>query len=55
MAGPPSSMARTETAMKLGVAPMMSTWPPPSRPILAACSAVPTPLIINAAKTAHDR
>ena len=55
MAAPPSSMARTETAMKLGVVPIMSTWPPPSRPILAACSAVPTPLIISTAKTAHDR
>ena len=55
MAGPPSAMARTETAMKLGVAPIMSRWPPPSRPILAACNAVANPLIISAEETAQDR
>ena len=53
-AGPPSSRARTVTAMKLGVTPEISRWPPPSLPILAACKAVAAPVMIRAAKTAHD-
>ncbi len=52
--GPPSSSARIETAMKLGVTPVMSRWPPPTLPILAACNAVATPARISAANTAHD-
>ena len=40
--------------MKLGVTVVMSRWAPPSRPILAACKAVAAPVIIRAAKTAHD-
>ena len=40
--------------MKLGVTVVMSRWPPPSRPILAACKAVAVPVMIKAAKTAHD-
>ena len=55
MEGPPAVSARTETAMKWGPAPVMSTCPAPSRPARFACRAVTTPPITRAAKTAHDR
>ena len=55
MDGPPSSSASTDTAMKLGVTPVMRMWPPPSRPILAACKVMTIPTIIRAANTDHVR
>ena len=39
--------------MKFGVTPVMSRWPPPSLPILAACRDVAAPVMIRAAKTAQ--
>ncbi len=55
MAGPPSASAVIEMAMKLGVVPEMNICPTPNRPIRTACRAVMPPLMISAAKTAHDR
>ena len=55
MESPPSVSATTETAMNGAPAPVVSTCPAPNRPTRPACRAVTTPLIIRAAKTAHDR
>ncbi len=54
-AGPPSARALTETPMKATGGPIASTCPAPTRPSLAACSAVETPLTATAQNTAHDR
>ena len=39
---------------KLGVVPMMSTYPAPNRQNLLACRAVRTPAMMRTAKTAHE-
>ena len=54
-AGPPSARALTETPMKATGGPIASTYPAPTRPSLAACSAVQAPLAVMAQKTAQDR
>ena len=54
-AGPPSERAPTETPMKAPAGPIVSTYPAPTRPSLAACRAVLTPLTATAQNTAHDR
>ena len=53
-AGPPSTSAATQTAMKAPEVPMRSGYPAPTRPTRTACMTVVSPLTSNAAKTAHD-
>ena len=55
MGSPPCVIARTDTAMKWGPAPLMSTCPAPSLPTRPACRAVTTPPIARPANTAHER
>ena len=50
-----SVRATTEIAMKWGPAPVIRMWPAPTRPTCAACSAVVTPAMTSAAKTAQPR
>ena len=54
-AGPPAERALTATPMKATAGPIVSTYPAPTRPSLAACSTVHTPLIATAQNTAQDR
>ena len=53
--GPPALKARTDMATKLGVVPIMSICPAPRRQNRLAWSAVRTPAIISAARTAQER
>ena len=55
MAGPPSAIAATQTAMNAPEVPIMSTYPAPTRPTRTAWSTVVTPLTATAANTAQDR
>ena len=41
--------------MKAPAGPIVSTYPAPTRPSLAACRAVLTPLTATAQNTAHER
>ena len=52
-AGPPSTSAATQTAMKAPEVPMMRTCPEPTRPMRTACSTVVIPLTTSAAKMAQ--
>ena len=55
MAGPPSAIAVTQTAMNAPEVPIMSTYPAPTRPTRTACSTVVRPLTATAANTAQER
>ena len=54
-AGPPWDSAAALRPMKAPAGPMASTYPAPIRPARTACSAVHTPLMATALKTAQDR
>ena len=53
--GPPSARAAAHTPMKATAGPIVSTYPAPTRPSLAACSAVTMPLTATALNTAQER
>ena len=55
MAGPPSTSAVTQIAMKIGAGPVMITCPAPSRPKRIAWRAVATPQTTSATNTAQVR
>ena len=54
-AGPPSTSAATQTAMKTAGDPVMRMCPEPKRPTRTACNAMVAPLTKSAAKIAHDK
>ena len=55
IAGPPSAIAATQTAMKAPEVPIRRTYPAPIRPNRTTCNIVVAPLTRIAPNTAHDR